>query len=192
MRERETDSPLTFISRYIFLPILLLIVTHYILFFVLHLDIAPVFVTLIFAAVVFPFGYDLSIRTGNHVAGAFALGLIVGVTAATGMSTVVLVLLDQGFFPDKRQIQDFIEVSMAIMLAYAAGNATGDFILQLLPDDADSRTVIGSIRAVIALAHGRSLTERAVSLEATIKALTAVVLALGALVVAVRKLISPV
>jgi hypothetical protein len=146
-------------------------------------------VTLIFAAVVFPFGYDLSIRTGNHVAVACALGLLVGATAAAGMSTVVLVLLDQEFFPDKRQIQDFIEISIAIMLAYAAGNATGDFIVQLLPDSADKRTVIGSIRAVIALARGRSLTERAVSLEAAIKALTAVILALGALVVAIRKLI---
>ena len=189
MRGSETNGPLTFISRYIFLPILLLLVTHYISFFVLQLNIAPVFVTLIFAAVAFPFGYDLSIRTGNHVAVAFALGLIVGVAAATGMSTVVLLLLDQGFFPDKRQIQDFIEISIAIMLAYAAGNAMGDFILQLLPDGADPRTVIGSIRAVIALAHGRSLTDRAVSLEAAIKALTAVVLALGALVVPIRKLI---
>jgi hypothetical protein len=186
----EPSSWLEFVSHYMLLPILLLIVAHYILFFLFQLNILSVYMTLIYCTIAFPFGYDLCSRTRNHVAVACAVGLVVGVAAVTGMSAVVFLLLDQGFFPDKRQVQDFIETLMAIMLAYAAGSATANFVHQLLPDTAGYKSFADSIRAIIALAHGGpGVTERLLSLEAAIKALVAVVLAVGTLLVAVRKLI---
>jgi len=186
----EPSNWLNALSRYVVLPILVLVITHYILFFVLEVSISSVYVTLIYGSVAFLFGYDLRCRAYKHVAIACGFGLVVGVIAVTGMSASILVLLNQPFFPDKRHIQDFVETSMAIMLAYAAGNATADFILRLLPDTGEHKSCATSIRALMALARGeQTVTQRLLSIEAAIKALTAVVLAVGALLLALKALI---
>jgi hypothetical protein len=185
----QPGSWLKFLSRYTFFPILLLIITHYILLFVLQLDITPISMNLIYCAVAFPFGYNLFSRTRNRVGVASALGLLTGIAAVTGMSTMVFVLLHQSFFPDERQIQEFIETSMAIMLAYASGNATANFIHQVLPDNMSFTNFGPAIVALVRGKSGQTLAERLGSLEAVIKALVAVVLAFGTLLVAVRKLI---
>ena len=180
------------ISRYILLPILLLIIAHYVLLFLFQLDILSIYMNLIYSTVALPFGYALFNRTRCHIAVACLAGLVVGVAAVTGMSAVVFLLLHQEFFPDKRHIQDFVEASVAIMLAYAAGSAIASLVHQLLPEMAVHRTFAESIRGLIALARGgpgHTIADRLLSLEAAIKALVAVALAVGTLVVAIKKLI---
>lgn len=185
----QPGSWLRFLSRYTLFPILLLIITHYILLFVLQLDITPTTMNLIYCAVTFPFGYNLFSRTRKHVGIASGLGLLTGIAAVTGMSTVVFVLLHQSFFPDERQIQDFIETSMAIMLAYASGNATANLADQVLLDNKSFPKFGQAIVALVRGKSGQTLAERLGSLEAAIKALVAIVLAFATLLVAVRKLI---
>jgi hypothetical protein len=178
-------------ARYVFLPIIILLASSYLIFFVVELKVSPIVVILIFCAIVFPFGFGLHLRSNCGVVIACALGLLVGLSAVTAMSTLLFVMLGQEFFPDKRQIQDFFETSFAIMLAYAAGSATADFTEQVFPDAAHS-TFSEFARRVIELSRGgASLTDRLRSLESVIKALVAIVLAFGALVVAVKKLFWP-
>src|SRR5262249_24852779 len=99
----------------------------------------------------------------------------------------------QEFFPDQRQVQDFAETSVAIMLAYGSGNATANFISYLLPNIPLNRTAGDSDRAVwlllVRLERGPSIAGQINSIDATVKAMVALVVTVGTLLVAIKKLL---
>jgi hypothetical protein len=173
------------------ITITILICAHYIL--ELQFDLGFTYINIVYAVITFPCGYSSFFRTQARLSGALLIGFIVGVVATACMTAIVSLVFHQEFFPDQRQVQDFAETSVAIMLAYGSGNATANFISYLLPNLSPDRTAGDSVRAIwlhlVRLERGRSIAGQINSIDATVKAMVALVMTVGTLLVAIKKLL---
>ena len=177
-----------YLLNHVLLVVFLLMISHYVMIFFVSLP--PIAMNVVYMAIAFPFGYDLFARTNVGLGIILILGLLVGVLAVTGMSTVLAVILDEPFLGSTRARQDLAETTVAIMLAYVAGSAVANFLRQVLPAQAHN-SFGGIIGDIITFAGGMEFERLAVKLESierTVRAFIALVVAVGALIIAVKGL----
>jgi hypothetical protein len=168
-----------YLLNHVLLVVFLLMISHYVMIFFVSLP--PIAMNVVYMAIAFPFGYDLFARTNVGLGIILILGLLVGVLAVTGMSTVLA---------GTRARQDLAETTVAIMLAYVAGSAVANFLRQVLPAQAHN-SFGGIIGDIITFAGGMESERLAVkiqSIERTVRAFIALVVAVGALIIAVKGL----
>src|SRR5207237_1211956 len=78
------------LAGFVLLPILLLLISHYLL--TIRFDVNPIFLRVVSIVIPVPFGFLLLWRGGAGPGQALALGLAVGVIAVGGMLTIVGVI----------------------------------------------------------------------------------------------------
>jgi hypothetical protein len=179
-----------YLLNHVLLVVFLLMISHYVMIFLVSLP--PIAINVVYMAIAFPFGYDLFARTNVGLGIVLVLGLLVGMLAVTGMSTVLAVILDEPFLGSARARQDLAETTVAIMLAYVAGSAFANFLQQVLPAPShDHNSPGGIIKDVITFAAGMEsgrLADRVQSTTRIVRALIALIVAVGALIIAVKGL----
>jgi hypothetical protein len=188
---QRPDAPLLrdYAVRYLVLPVLALLLTHYVM--QIRLDAPAIYTNLACIVVVFPFGYDLFWRAQYKLGFAFIVGLAVGIVSVAGMSAVVSLYYGQPFWPTSpRAWQDSIEFAVSIALSIVAGNALASVMQRSLANSAVSNSSFSMTANAIALLlntkNGDALTLKVRSIEKSLSALTAVAAALGAFYGAIK------
>jgi hypothetical protein len=166
-----------------------LLVAHYVMIY--ELSLSAVQMNIAYVIIALPFGFDFFIFFRARLGSALLVGALLGSIVVLGMSTVVWLSFGSPFLPDDpRSKRDVAETVLAVMCAYAAGNALAAAIYQLLPEafaapnDSFVLTIKNILLAVRAAFEGRTI-ERINGVQAIIKALTSLVLAVGGLWLAV-------
>ena len=125
-RAAPAVSPLSFnyLALYFLLPVLLLLLAHYLI--VISLDLKPIVLRLVSIAIPLPFGFALFWRTRQGFVAPLILGGLVGVVAVGGMLAVVGYIDNVSAVPaDRREWREAIEYAVSIMLAMLTGYLLG-------------------------------------------------------------------
>jgi hypothetical protein len=176
-------SPQILLARYILLPILLLVIAHYVL--TLHFDTNEVYMRLTAIAIPLAFGFDLRWRARLGPGVSVASGIVVGVIAVAAMLTATAVSDGTSILPREHiGWQSTFEYAVSITLA----TVTGNIFAGILNHSAKGATPPGfysRLTEFIAWMLGirrdnQSFAEHLNTIETTLKAVTAVVAAVGA------------
>ena len=117
-------SRLNYLAIYVVLPVLLLLLAHYLI--VMSFDLKPIILRIVSILIPLPFGFALFWQTRQGFVAPLVVGLIVGVTAVAGMLTVVGYIDNVSIVPgDRREWQELIEYALSIMLAMVTGYLLG-------------------------------------------------------------------
>ena len=117
-------SRLNYLAIYVVLPVLLLLLAHYLI--VMSFDLKPIILRIVSILIPLPFGFALFWQTRQGFVAPLVVGLIVGVTAVAGMLTVVGYIDNVSIVPgDRREWQESIEYALSIMLAMVTGYLLG-------------------------------------------------------------------
>jgi hypothetical protein len=183
--EPASKRSLPTIARYVVIPTVLLLITHYLL--TITFDVNEIYLRLISVVIPVPFGFDMSWKARLGIGPAVVVGVIVGIVAVAGMLTVTGVISAAPIMPTSISgWQNTIEYAVGIALATVSGNLLGDISHQMLPtalDSADRLTVLArSIAWILGVSRDEeSLVGWLQSIEKTLKTLAALLVAVAAL-----------
>jgi hypothetical protein len=119
-------------SRYVLLPTVMLLVSHYLLFF--QLDTAPLYLRILSLLIPVPFGLALFVLQRVGYFSALAAGIATALLSVSGMLAVVGYVDQVPVLPQTaRDWRETLEFAFSIALAYGAGNTLGLVMFRLLP-----------------------------------------------------------
>jgi hypothetical protein len=176
-----------YVSRYILVPAIVVVVVHYLTLYKLGLH--RVYIQLICIGIMLPVGYDLYVRRHRGLAAAVLVGLLVAVLVLLGGSAIVWMVDRDYLFPaSARGWQLTLEFLLGLVLASASGNA---FASATTGDTSNSSTVYSFLARMLASIGPRKQQFAAdyPDLEKTLKATTAVITAIGALYTGIKSAI---
>jgi hypothetical protein len=128
-RQRSTEQTVTplslnYVALYFIVPVLLLLLAHYLI--VISLDLRPIVLRIVSIAIPLPFGFALFWQTRQGFVAPVILGALVGVVAVGGMLAVVGYIDNVSAIPaDRRDWREAIEYAVSIMLAMVTGYLLG-------------------------------------------------------------------
>ena len=109
---------------YVLVPILLLLVAHYLM--VMILDLPTIYLRIVSIVIPLPFGMALLWLERRGAGIALALGAVVGIVAVSGMQAVVGLIDQRPIVPaDRGEWREAFEYSVSIALALVTGNLLG-------------------------------------------------------------------
>jgi len=174
-------------SRYVLLPVLLLLAAHYLLFF--QFDASTFYLRILSVLIPLPFGLALFTVHRIGFRGAFGLGIATAVLGVIGMLAIVGYADQTSVLPQSaRDWRETLEYALSIALAYGAGNTFGLVVFRLLPTKIaaagqPSRTAFRMARLLGRHASEESLRRRARRIQELMKAvppLVGLLLSIGA------------
>jgi hypothetical protein len=176
---------------YVLLPILLLLVAHYLMD--IRFNVHLVYLRLVSIGIGLILGYSILSKRDRHVGWALCVGAFVAIVTVLGMSITVWIVRGGGpVLPaSAKEWQDFVEYSISIVLATVTGNVLASFVGRTLPlsesaGDGFSMIAYAIIRKVGPNLSGDILVTRLQSIERLLKAGTAIVMAAGTLYTALK------
>lgn len=117
---------------YVLIPTVLLVCTHYLLFFVLNAS--PLYLRIASILIPLPFGLALLSVRKIGFSGALLAGAIAAIIGVTGMLIVSNMIDRVPIVPaNRREWRETLEYAASIALAYGTGNMIGMFFFQVLP-----------------------------------------------------------
>jgi hypothetical protein len=117
-------SPVNYLAIYFVLPVLLLLLAHYLI--VISFDLKTIVLRIVSLAIPLPFGFALFWQTRQGFVAPLILGALVGVVAVGGMLAVVGYIDNVAAVPaDSREWREAIEYAVSIMLAMVTGYLLG-------------------------------------------------------------------
>jgi hypothetical protein len=125
---RETPvSLLNYLALYVVVPVLLLLLAHYLI--IISLDLKPLILRIVSILIPLPFGFALFWQTRQRFFAPVVVGIIVGVAAVAGMLTVVGYIDNVPIVPsERRDWQEAAEYAFSIMLAMVTGYLLGRMV----------------------------------------------------------------
>jgi hypothetical protein len=119
---RAIGSWPTDLAIYLIIPILILVVAHYVIAYAL--DVSSAYLQVVAVAVPFCFGFLLSWLAGRGAATAVAIAVTLGVVAVSGMTLSDGLNSGQPILPETRvEWRDNIVFAVSIALSFVAGHA---------------------------------------------------------------------
>ncbi len=132
MVERPVASLLQIGLFYALVPITLLIVTHYVLLFVL--DVPPLYLRIASLLIPLPFGLALTAIRKFELVGAIIVAGFVAVVSVAGMLAVSSVVDNVPMLPaNPREWREASEYAASIALSFITGHLIGFLIFRVLP-----------------------------------------------------------
>lgn len=186
-RNERPVSPLNYLAIYVVLPVLLLLLAHYVI--VMSLDLKPIVLRIVSIVIPLPFGFALFWQTRQGFIAPIVVGFIVGVVAVAGMLTVVGYIDNVSIVPaNRREWQESIEYAFSIMLAVVTGYLLGRIVGR---DSADPINVAASAMATFIGPAGaeKTLKGRIEFMQQVITALAATGTTLGSIYAGVKGVI---
>ncbi|KJC41014.1 hypothetical protein UP09_20855 [Bradyrhizobium sp. LTSP885] len=184
--EAPGKSRILVLMPYLLLPIVLILVAHYVID--IRLDTSLAYFQVIVFCIALAVGFLLSSQAKMAIATSFLIAVVITLATLLGMSGTVWIARGGGpFIPtSSREWQDVIDFSINLISATLAGHVAASFLQSTFPSfepgDLASRAA-KSLAQNPAAATGRINTT-----ENFIKALTALILAVAALYAGIRQL----
>jgi len=113
-------GPVRYAIAYFLLPILVLLIVHYLM--IIRFDLNPLFLRAASILIPLPFGISLFRRTAPRLLPSIVMGMFCGLVAVSGMLTVVGVIDNVPIIPaDMVEWRESIEYALSIALAFLLG-----------------------------------------------------------------------
>jgi hypothetical protein len=113
-----------YVALYVILPVLLLLLAHYLI--IIGLDLRPLALRIVSIAIPLPFGFALYWQARQGLVASLVVGFIVGILAVAGMLAVVGYVDNVSAVPaDRREWREAFEYAISIMLAMVTGQLLG-------------------------------------------------------------------
>jgi hypothetical protein len=178
-----TAQPQVLLARYVLMPIVLLVIAHYL--FTISLDVKEIYMRLIAIVIPLVFGFDLCWRVRLGLRASVAAGIVIAIVAVAAMLAMTAAKAGTSFLPQDRDAwQATLEYAASIALATVTGNILGGILENSAVDATRARPYSRAAEFIAwmlgARRNDQSFVEYLKTIETTLKAMTAVAAAAGA------------
>lgn len=185
-------SVISYCARFVLLPILLLLLAHYLI--IVKLDLKVMDLRLVSILVPFLFGFGMLQQNRQGVGEAMIVGLVgcaIGVTAVAGMNLVMHWVYGDSIVPTRfRDWQESVEFSLSIALATVAGYALASILKRpasaLGARASQNNAVTRWFAQKVGLPGGKTLSEQIDFLDRFARVATVAVSAAGSIFYGLR------
>jgi hypothetical protein len=173
---------------YLLLPILLILVAHYLID--IRLDVSLTYFRVLVFLIALGVGFLLCSQAKANIATSLLAAIIVTIVTLLGMTGIVWIARGGGSLApaSSREWQDVIDFSISIISATLAGHVAASFLQSAFPSFEPRDLALKATKSIVQ--DTAAATSRITTTEKLIKALTALILAVAALYAGIRGLFS--
>ena len=186
----------THLAVYVVPPILLLLAAHVVL--IVALDVNPLLMRVAAMLIPLPFGFALAWIAHLRWRTALVVGVIVGIVAVAGMTTIIAYIDNLPILPQNaREWRETSEYAASIALAMLTGNILASIVRNIVPKHVSGHPNAMAMRIAMLIdphAGAHTLRRRSEKIQGLMKAASSAVAAVGsasgAIYTGVRALLS--
>jgi hypothetical protein len=185
-RKAPVERGRLFLIPYLLLPILLILVAHYVID--IRLDVSLTYFRALVFLIALGVGFLLCSHAKTNIATSLLAAIIITMGALLGMSGIVWLARGGGPLApaSNREWQDVIDFSISVISATLAGHVAASFLQSAFPSFEPRDLALKATKSIVQDTAGA--TNRIKTTEMLIKALTALILAVAALYAGIRGL----